>query len=376
MGREPSRSRRGAAESEHRLCHRLWTHPAFARWRRDLEGGLHAPRAEGRLDHQRARRDHVLRRSLRPSTSRSVCSSAIRTSACSSSDDGGKTWTSSIQGVPKPWTNTTYWVVFDPRRARPHVGRDERHARPAAAEDVAARFAIAIPGRRGPQRRRRQDLDSADGPACPKPPPPTCFSMRAASPTPASSTWPASERASSGPADGGKSWEMRNNGLPAHEPFAWKLAQDRDGVLYLVVARRSEDGSIGNDRDGALYRSQERRHDLGKGAAARGRQRTHEPGRRFAGCETPIPVRVAAQHRRPRTAGGGIYLSTDAGASWKPVLTRDQHVHEVTIDPRNPSGVRLRLRVVGMAIRRPRRALEANARVQLQVGPPRDPGSL
>jgi len=31
------------------------------------------------------------------------------------SEDGGKSWTSSTQGVPKDWMNTTYWVEFDPK---------------------------------------------------------------------------------------------------------------------------------------------------------------------------------------------------------------------------------------------------------------------
>src|SRR5207249_10046364 len=56
-------------------------------------------------------------------------------------------------------------------------------------------------------------------------------------------------------ADGGKTWALKNNGLPAPEPFAWRLARDKNGVLYLVVARRSEDGSFGNSADGGLYRS-------------------------------------------------------------------------------------------------------------------------
>jgi hypothetical protein len=33
--------------------------------------------------------------------------------------------------------------------------------------------------------------------------------------------------------------------------------------------------------------------------------------------------------------GGGIYLSFDAGRTWKSALDRDQHVYDVTIDPRN-----------------------------------------
>ena len=54
--------------------------------------------------------------------------------------------------------------------------------------------------------------------------------------------------------DGGQTWALRNQGLPETQPFAWRLTRDKNGVLYLVVARRSEDGSFGNAQDGALYR--------------------------------------------------------------------------------------------------------------------------
>src|SRR5260370_1426410 len=33
---------------------------------------------------------------------------------------------------------------------------------------------------------------------------------------------------------------------------------------------------------------------------------------------------------------GGIYLSADAGATWRRVLALDQHVYDVTIDPHDP----------------------------------------
>jgi hypothetical protein len=33
--------------------------------------------------------------------------------------------------------------------------------------------------------------------------------------------------------------------------------------------------------------------------------------------------------------GGGIFLSEDAGKTWKNVLDRDQHIYDVTIDPRD-----------------------------------------
>jgi hypothetical protein len=34
--------------------------------------------------------------------------------------------------------------------------------------------------------------------------------------------------------------------------------------------------------------------------------------------------------------GGGIYVSDDGGSNWRCVLDKDQHVYDVSIDPRDP----------------------------------------
>src|SRR5262249_7989838 len=56
-------------------------------------------------------------------------------------------------------------------------------------------------------------------------------------------------------ADGGNTWTLMNTGITQKEPFAWRIVRDKSGTLYLLIARRSEDGGIGTDGDGALYRS-------------------------------------------------------------------------------------------------------------------------
>ena len=134
--------------------------------------------------------------------------------------------------------------------------------------------------------------------------------------------------------DGGRTWELKNNGITQKEPFAWRLARAADGTLYVLIARRSENGSIGDAGDGALYESVD-------GAA------TWSPVALPAGVNGPNGLAIdphdarrmylAAWARAAGThgQGGGIYLSTDGGHHWRNVLDRDQHVYDVTIDARN-----------------------------------------
>jgi photosystem II stability/assembly factor-like uncharacterized protein len=246
------------------------------------------------------------------------------------SHDGGKSWASSVKGVPKPWINTTYWLVFDPAVAgrswavmsgthdlpRPKMWR---RSSPSSYQGGIVRSDDG--GKTWtPQRNGLPETAATDVLIDPRSKPDSRVLYVAAF-----------GRGVYRSADGGKTWELRNNGLPAHEPFAWKLAQDRNGVLYLVIARRSDDGSIGNDRDGALYRSRDEGGSWEKLSLPEG---VNGPTSLIVDPQDPQRLYLSAWRRNTpaATAGGGIYLTTDGGSTWRSVLNRDQHVHELTLD--------------------------------------------
>jgi photosystem II stability/assembly factor-like uncharacterized protein len=132
--------------------------------------------------------------------------------------------------------------------------------------------------------------------------------------------------------DGGRHWVLKNTGLEGSEPFAWRLVPDSKGQLYLLVARRGEDGSLGSPLDGALYRSSD---------GAEHWEKLVLP----AGCNAPNGLAIdpadagrlylAAWGRRTSSgdAGGGIFLSTDASKTWRGVLDKDQHIFDILLDP-------------------------------------------
>lgn len=251
------------------------------------------------------------------------------------SEDGGASWASATRGVPQAWVNTTYWIAFDPKvRGRIWGAMSQTHDLPR------------------PKMWRRADPEKYQGGVCLSEDggkswrrtganlPPTAAThilLDPKSPIEARTLYAAGfGRGVFKSTDGGSRWTLKNSGISGPTPFAWRLAIDTMGTLYLVAARRSENESYGNEGDGALYRSRD-------GAETWERLRLPEGlnGPNGLAIDPENPARLyLASWGRPTAKGavaGGIFLSSDAGQSWSCVLSGDQHIYDVTIDPRNPA---------------------------------------
>jgi photosystem II stability/assembly factor-like uncharacterized protein len=251
------------------------------------------------------------------------------------SRDGGVSWTSATIGVPERWVNTTYWVEFDPAvKGRVWGAMSATHDLPR------------------PKMWRGSDPEKYQGGICVSDDGGNTWRKASASLPQMAATHimldpksPADGRIlyATGfgrgvfkSVDGGKNWALKNAGIEGKTPFAWRLSRDRNGTLYLVVARRSEDGSFGNDRDGALYRSKDGAETWEKLKLPQG---LNGPNGLTVDPADPNRLYLAAWGRvAPKNAvQGGVFLSLDAGATWSSVLSRDQHIYDVTVDPGDPA---------------------------------------
>jgi photosystem II stability/assembly factor-like uncharacterized protein len=136
--------------------------------------------------------------------------------------------------------------------------------------------------------------------------------------------------------DGGRTWSLKNQGITQKEPFAWRLARASNGTLYVVIARRSEDGSIGNEKDGALYRSADGAEHWEPITLPKG---TNGPNGLAIDPTSPDRLYLGAWAKATGVHGdgGGIFLSENGGKTWKQVLEKDRHIYDVTIDPSDPN---------------------------------------
>lgn len=253
------------------------------------------------------------------------------------SENGGKSWVSSTIGVPEAWVNTTYWIVFDPAvRGRIWGAMSGAHDLPRPKM-----FSQKSPVRFNGGVCRSQDGGKTWGISSEGMPQTaaTHIILDPRSPVDARVLYVAGfGRGVFKSTDGGNHWTLKNDGIAGKEPFAWRLVQDAGGVLYLVVARRSDDGSIGGEGDGALYRSSDGAEHWSRIGLP---EDVNGPHGLAVDPENPQRLYLAAWGRRPqdRTLGGGIFLSTNGGVTWRQVLAQDQHVYDITIDPRNPKMV-------------------------------------
>ncbi len=248
------------------------------------------------------------------------------------SEDSGKSWQSSTIGVPKEWRNTTYWLAFDPKipgrmwsvnsgthdLPRPKMWRHENPANYKGGVCLSED---------GGKTWRKSNSGMEETAA-------THILLDPTSPVTARVLYVAGfGRGVYKSADGGKSWALKNQGIIQTQPFAWRLALASDGTLYVVIARRSEVGGIGNSGDGALYRSKDAAEHW---EAVQLPQGVNGPNGLAVDPKSPERLYLAAWARASGTHGdgGGIFLSENAGRTWRPIFDRDRHIYDVTLDPR------------------------------------------
>jgi photosystem II stability/assembly factor-like uncharacterized protein len=246
------------------------------------------------------------------------------------SDTAGAGWYSATRnGVPGQWENTTYWMEFDPAvRGRMWAVMSGTHDLPRPkmwrrtspdsytggvlrSDDGGHTWRVLTNGM--PQTAATHILRDPSGALYV-----TGFGRGVFKST-----------------DAGDHWSLKNAGIEGAQPFAWRIVRDSAAALYLVVARRSDDGSFGNAGDGALYRSTDGAEHWSRVPLPVG---VNGPNGLAIDPRDPSRLYLAAWGRSTRdgAVAGGIYLSTNRGASWRRVLDRDQHIYDITIDPQDP----------------------------------------
>ncbi len=245
--------------------------------------------------------------------------------------NSGRTWWHDLQGVPREWINTCYWMVFDPEvKGRAWSAWSAMHDIPRLKmfrEEFFARD-------RGGICRSDDGLQSWSPSAKGLPEHALCTHLVLDPASPAGRRTLYAAVFNGGvykSTDDGATWTRRSNGIDPRNPFAWRLALLPDGMLYLVVVKNR---LLGRECTGAVYKSTNSAE-------------TWEPVSLPVGVDFPNDLTFDPSGRLylscwPRSDGdrniaGGAYASDDGGRTWDPVFDPAAHVYTVTVDPANQS---------------------------------------
>ena len=243
----------------------------------------------------------------------------------------GLSWHHSLEGVPRAWRNTCYWLVFDPDLPGKiwsvwSAGHDYPRLKMFRRGDPA-RYPGGVCLSEDSGETWRPIMNGLEEAGCPH------IVLDTSSPPGNRTLYVLSfGRGLYKSTDDGASWNLHNQGLPADNLNAWRLAGDPPGDMYLLIFRNFKDGK---SIPGGIFRTTD-------GATTWERLPVSD--------EMPAPNDLCLAPDDPnvmyaagwpitlpdRVARGGILKTTDAGKTWERLPFPGEYVYAVSIDPRDP----------------------------------------
>jgi len=249
--------------------------------------------------------------------------------------DGGKSWLQAINGTPRPWINTCYWMTFDPKvqgRAWSVWGSGHDLPRPKMFrggyfDRYVGGVALSSDACRSWQ---QSNSGMPDNTVC------THILLDPESPVDARVLYVCGfGKGVFKSVDGGASWSLMNNGLGANLN-AWRITRLPDGALYLLVSRGLENRQV---VDGGLYVSRDGAQSWQSVPLPQGYNAPNDlvfdpsdPQRMYLSC---WPWTDSTSTERC----GGLLRTSDGGSTWEQAFVEDAHVYAAAVDPDNTSTV-------------------------------------
>nr|MDD6335616.1 hypothetical protein [bacterium] len=248
---------------------------------------------------------------------------------CLRSEDGGNSWLSALEGVPREWINTCYWTIYDDQvPGRVYTCWASKHDLPLAkmfshGDYFKANFGGVCVSEDG-GRHWRPTLKGI-----------TCSDILLMPGGEAGARVLYAALCGDGvykSTDSGETWQRASRGLP-DRAYAYKLACQGD-VLYLITLRAIEEGKSISAK---LYAStdggqswQQRNIPQGATGLSDIAADFEKTGRLYVCCR-PGP--------RPGTGIGGVHVSADGGYTWQRLPLREEFTHNISLDPAAPGRI-------------------------------------
>ncbi len=268
--------------------------------------------------------------------------------------DRGRTWQRSVQGVPPAWDNTCYWMQFDPAvqgmiwsawSSWHDIPRLKMIRQPDWKELAVGGVCLSEDG-------GKSWVVTSDG--LPANSPVTSLVLDPDSPEQSRTLYAAIYgQGVYKTEDGGAHWTQKNQGVGPNLN-AWELTRGSGGSLYLIVAHNTQfDGKqvMPDLQPGEIYRSTD--------GAERWEKLALPPGVRYPNSlavdsGNPRQLYLACWGRITRgdygadgpegsmaEVAGGAWRSDDGGATWQSVFDPQAYVYGISLDSRIPGRVYL-----------------------------------